>query len=257
MRSVAVAAACAFVGLSLTTTGFALEAPSPESVARETLRDALAPALAVRGATAVITVAPVDARRLLAPCNLMTGFMPAGARLSGRTTVGVRCADGASWQTFVAAEVRVEGPAWQATHALRAGDPIGAGDLTPVSTVLTAPDLEVASQQARVDAAGGRANPGLRGLASIDGRAAAPIGRVILRPVAAGRALTLSDIRDEGRINPGDVVRVVYLGEGFAVSSDGRSVGSADPGANVMIRLASGALVAGTLRADHLVELPR
>ena len=232
-------------------------AATPESVARETLLDALAPALAVRGATAIVTVSPPDARRVLEPCNQMTAFMPPGSRLAGRTTVGVRCVDGASWQTFLTATVRAEAPAWQSTRALRAGDPIAEGDVTPAMTVLGAPDLDAAAALARSGPASNKATATSRGLATLDARFPAPIGRVALRAVPSGRALTAGDVRDEGRVNPGDAVRVVYLGNGFSVSSEGHSVGSADPGSAVMIRLASGTLVNGTLRADRLVELPR
>ena len=155
----------------------------------------------------------------------------------------------------MAAEVRVEASVWQATRALRAGEPLGNGDVSLASAVLTAPDMEAAAALSRA-APSGQGIVASRGFASLDGRLPAPIGRIVQRPVAMGRALTASDVRDEGRINPGDPVRVVYRGDGFAVASDGHATGAADPGATVSIRLASGALVNGTLRADHLVELP-
>ncbi len=246
------------LGALLSCAGIGAAAPAkpdtPESIAKQTLLDAIAPALEARGATAVVTVSALDARRVLAPCNQFAGFMPPGARLAGRTTVGVRCVDGAAWQTFVSAEVRVEASTWQSTRALRAGDALGSADVVLASTVLTAADLEAAR------AGAGAARPGTAGSqmqAPLDGRLPAPIGRIVQRPVAAGRPLTASDVRDEGRIAAGDPVRVIYHGDGFAVSSDGRATSAADPGAPVSIRLASGALVSGTLRADHLVELPR
>ena len=228
--------------------------PTAEAVARETLMDALAPVLAARGATALVTFAPADARRVLAPCSRFTGFLPPGARMASRTLVGVRCIEGASWQTFLSADVRVEAVTWQATHALRAGDPLGAGDVLPATAILTVSDVEAAMTAARAQAASAASS---QSMASLDGRSPAPLGRIVLRPVASGRALTVSDLRDEGRIGPGEPVRVVFRGDGFAVSSDGRSVGAADPGGAIAIRLASGALVNGTLRADHLVELNR
>lgn len=241
----------------LVACSFDVLAATPESVARETLLEALAPALAVRGATAVVTVSPPDARRTLEPCNQMTGFLPPGVRLAGKTTVGVRCVDGAAWQTFLAANVRVEASTWQATRALRAGETFADGDLVQVVATLTAPDLDAAASLARAGSAAGKPAVNVRGLASLDGRQPAPIGRVALRSVSLGRALTAADVRDEGRINPGDAVRVVYIGDGFSITSEGHSVGAADPGSTVMIRLAGGALVNGTLRADHRVELPR
>ncbi len=227
-------------------------APSAESVARDALMDALAPALEARGGTVLATVAPPDARRAPPPCAQLTGFVPPGARLSGRTLVGVRCADGTAWQTFVAAEVRVDAPVWQATRALKAGEPLATGDVVLAAMPLTPADVDAALAAARGSVARGSA-----GLATIDGRQPAPLGRVLLRPVGAGRALTASDLRDEGRLNAGETVKVVYQGDGFSVSSEGRTTGPADPGSAVQIRLASGGLVSGTLRADHLVELPR
>ena len=228
---------------------------TPESVAQGTIDDALAPILAVRGATATVRVAPPDPRRAQAPCEQLIGFLPPGVRLTGRTVVGVKCADGSNWQVFVSAVVRVEGATWQATRALRAGEPLAAGDLALAPAVLNSNDLDAAAGMARSGAAQSAAS--LPSLASIDGRFPAPIGRVLQRPVAQGRALTASDVRDEGRVKPGDPVRIVYRGDGFSVSSEGHAVGAGDPGTTVSIRLASGALVNGLLKADHLVELPR
>lgn len=223
--------------------------PSPEAIGRAALIDALAPVVASRGAVAAVHVAPLDPRRVLAPCARMIGFVPPGARLVGKTLVGVRCLEGATWQTFLTADIRVEAPVWQTTHALRAGDTLGAADLKAAQALLTAADVEAAS-------ATNSQSPQARGLASIDGRAPAPLGRIVQRPVAMGRALAASDLREPGHVNPGDPVRVVYKGAGFSVSSEGRSVGAADPGANLLIRLESGSLVNGTLLADHRVELP-
>jgi flagellar basal body P-ring formation protein FlgA len=222
--------------------------PTAESVARDTVLEALAPVLAARGATARVDIAPSDARRGLAACTQMSGFMAPGTRLVGKTLVGVKCLDGANWQTFVSIDVKVEAPVWQATHALPAGSPIAAADVAPALALLTQADL---------DATSGRSNTMSRGLSSLDGRQPPPVGRTLQRPVGPAHALTVTDLREEGRINAGDAVRVVYQGEGFAVTSEGRTVGPADPGGPVQIRLASGAVVAGTLRADRQVELAR
>lgn len=223
---------------------------SPEAIGRATLIDALAPVVASRGAVATVNVMPLDTRRILAPCARIAGFVPPGARLVGKTLVGIRCLEGATWQTFLTADIRVEAPVWQTTHALRAGDTIGAADLKPTQALLTTVDIEAAASATRQ-------SPQARGLATIDGRTPAPLGRIVQRPVAMGRALAASDLREPGHVNPGDPVRVVYRGAGFSVSSEGHSVGAADPGASVLIRLESGTLVNGTLLADHRVELPR
>jgi flagella basal body P-ring formation protein FlgA len=230
----------------LVTLPASAAAPTIESIARDALMDALGPVLTARGATAKVDIAPSDARRGLAPCNQMSGFLAPGARLVGKTLVGVKCLDGATWQTFVSVDVKVEAPVWQTTHALTAGSQVAAADLAPVLAPMTQADL---------DAASGRSNTVSRGLASLDGRNPPPVGRTLQRPVGAAHALVATDVREEGRVNAGDAVRVVYQGEGFAVTTEGRTVNPADPGSSVQIRLASGSVVSGTLRADRLVEL--
>lgn len=215
------------------------EVVTPEAVAEATLNDWLAPVVAARAASVKIVVAPSDARRNLAPCQRAVGVVPPGARPVGRTVVGVRCVDGATWQTFLSADVQVEADVWQTTRALRAGESLAATDVARTRAPLTAADFD----------------PRSRGLNTVDGRQASPVGRLLQRSVANGRALATADLKDAGRVNPGDPVVVVYQGAGFAVSAEGRAVGAADPGANLLIRLASGSVVQGTLRDDHRVEM--
>jgi flagellar basal body P-ring formation protein FlgA len=239
--------ACVAALAALGATG-AVAAQTTESVARDTVLEALSPALAARGATVRVDVATADAHRVAAPCARMVGFIPPGARLVGKTLVGVKCLDGASWQTFVALDVHIEAPVWQAVRVLRPGEPLAAADLASTMAPLTTQDL---------DAASGRGNTLSRGFASLDGRQPPPVGRTLQRQVAPGHALVATDIREEGRVNAGESVRVVYQGEGFAISTEGRTVAPADPGASVQIRLASGSVVSGTLRADRQVEMAR
>lgn len=256
MRGRTLMSSC-IAGTVLVTTASAATPPrtvveTPESVARAFLDETLAPVLAARGAAAVVTIAAPDARRTAPPCSQFDAYAPPGARLIGRTLVGVRCADGSTWQAFVSAEVRVEAPGWTAARALHAGETLNAFDVALTSVTMTQADFDAALALSR----GGSAAAS-RGMASLDGRTLPPLGRVVLRPVAAGRALSAADVRDEGRINAGEAVRVIYNGEGFSVTSEGRAVGPADPGSSIQIRLASGSVVNGTLRSDHLVELPR
>lgn len=213
-------------------------ATTPDAVARATIAEALAPIVAARGATLAVDVPPNAGR--LDGCAHMAGFVPPGARLVGRTTVGVRCLDGPARQAYVAATVKLEAPVWQATHALRAGETVAAADVVSTTASLAAADVDASA----------------RGLASLDARRTNPVGRVLARSVVPGRALVEADLKDTGRIVPGDPVRVVYRGNGFAVSAEARAVGAADPGGTLLVRLASGTTVSGTLRDDRRVELP-
>lgn len=235
MRFTAAGLTCLFAGASLAQSAMI----SPETVALSTIDDTLRAPLAKRGATAITRVATPDARRALAPCLKAVGFLPPGARLAGKTMVGVRCTDGATWQTFVAVDVRIDGPVWTTTRALRPGDVIGSADLVAGTAALSSVDFD--------------ANP--RGLAALDGRAPAPVGSTMQRATGNGRSLAQVDVKQAGRVEPGEMVRLVYSGSGFAVSSEGRAVGAADPGATLLVRLASGSLVTGTLHDDRKVEI--
>ncbi|RAE77565.1 flagellar basal body P-ring formation protein FlgA, partial [Burkholderia multivorans] len=52
------------------------------------------------------TVAPAFPRGLAA-CTTLEPFLPTGARLWGRTTVGVRCAGERPWTVYLQAKVTV------------------------------------------------------------------------------------------------------------------------------------------------------
>ena len=52
-----------------------------------------------------------DPRLNLAACAEYEPFVPAGARLWGRASLGVRCVSGASWPAYVPVQIKVYGPA--------------------------------------------------------------------------------------------------------------------------------------------------
>src|SRR4051794_3646230 len=58
-----------------------------------------------------LSVGKPSNRLQLAPCAEMEPFVPPGARLWGRTTLGVRCVSGATWQAFLPVHVRIYGQA--------------------------------------------------------------------------------------------------------------------------------------------------
>ncbi len=54
-----------------------------------------------------ITVGQIDARTNLAACAAPEAFFPNGSRVWGKTTVGMRCREPASWTIYISATVRV------------------------------------------------------------------------------------------------------------------------------------------------------
>jgi len=142
-----------------------------------------------------ITVGEPDPRLNLAPCLRYEPFIPAGARLWGRTTLGVRCVEGATWSVFLPVQIKVFAPAPVAARSIARGQAIGPDDVRFERVELTrwpAGALAAADQ--------------------LDGKLAA-------RAIVAGEPLHRDLLRTAPLIVPGDPVKIVFSrGEEFVAS---------------------------------------
>lgn len=86
-----------------------------------------------------VTLSPLDPRLRLTRCaDPLQVFLAPGARSSGRTSVGVRCAGPESWTVYVSASVRRFGPVVVAARPLERGTTLSRADLTSERRELTA-----------------------------------------------------------------------------------------------------------------------
>lgn len=178
-----------------------------------------------------LSVGELDPRLTLAPCARVVPFVPTGARLWGRTHLGVRCVEGAKWQAFVPVTVRVFGPALVATRALAAGEPAGEADFEVAEVELTREPPGVLTDPSRLQ------------------------GKVLGRNIPAGQPLRADLLRARPVLGAGEQVRVVYQGQGFQVSTEGKSLGPAGEGQPVRVQTAGGRVLTGVARADRSVEV--
>ncbi len=178
-----------------------------------------------------VSVGELDPRLALAPCARVVPFLPTGVRLWGRAHIGVRCVEGATWQAYVPVHVRVFGPALVANRALAAGESIGDAD------------FELAEVELTREPPGLLSNP--RGLQ----------GKVIGRNMRAGQPLRADFLRARPVLGAGENVRVVYEGQGFQVSTEGKSLGAAGEGEPVRVQLTGGRVLTGVARPDRTVEV--
>ena len=183
------------------------------------------------GARVEVSVGRPGVAFSLAPCERMEPFVPAGARLWGRTTLGVRCVQGASWQALLPVEVRIFGLAPVAARPLAAGDTVSAADLLLEEVELTRYP------------AGAIADPNQLG------------SKALIRPVPPGQTLLASWFRARPVIAQGDTVKVVYSGKGFSVSAEGRALQQGLEGGRVRVQLESGRNITGIARDGRVVEL--
>lgn len=173
----------------------------------------------------------LDPQARPAPCPLVEPFLPGGARLWGRTSIGLRCSDGAPWSTFLPVTVRVFAQALVASRSLPAG-------------------YALAEEDYRVEEIDLTEQP-----AGILKDAAYATDKVLARQIASGQPLRREHFRPRPLVNPGDPVRLVYEGPGFTVSTEAKSLGLASDGQSVRVQTESGRVLTGIARGPRLVEM--
>jgi flagella basal body P-ring formation protein FlgA len=181
------------------------------------------------GGEVEIVVGEPDPRLTLAPCARYEPFIPAGAKLWGRSSLGVRCVEGANWTVYVPIEVRVFGAVQVAARPIARGRPVTAEDVRIDRIDLT-----------RVSSPVLGADDGLDGL-------------VAARAIAAGEPLRRDLLKAPPVMAAGDPVKVLYDGDGFAASIDGKALGAAGEGQAVRVATTAGRILTGIARTGHVV----
>lgn len=168
----------------------------------------------------------------LAPCAEVLPYLPAGARPLGRTRLGLRCAQGVSrWNVFLPVTVRLWAPSLVAASPLPAGTLLAPGHLRTAEVDLAERPDHAITQQALA------------------------VGRTLRRGLGTGDALRLGDLQVRRLFNPGDVVRIVGTGPGYAVSTEGQAMGPGLEGQPARVRTDSGRIVTGTATALRRVDV--
>jgi flagella basal body P-ring formation protein FlgA len=177
-----------------------------------------------------VSVGQLDARLRLAPCNRVEPYLPPGARLWGRTRLGLRCADGPTrWNVFLPVTVKAFGPAW-----VLAGNVASGAALTEQDAMET--EVDWAAEPSPVIV-----NP------------QAWVGLVAAHPLSAGQALRQNMVRPPDIFKAGTAVRVVVQGPGYEVVSSGQAMSAGAVGQNVRIRMPNGRVIGGVVAEDGSV----
>lgn len=178
-----------------------------------------------------ITVGSLDPRTRLPPCSAHEAFTPPGARLWGKTHVGVRCLGPNVWSILVPVRISVAGPYVRTARPLTAGQVLQPGDLLTAAGDLTVQPAGVVSDPASA------------------------IGKTLKFSLAAGQALRADQLLAPMVIRQGQTVRLISRGPGFSVSSEGKAINNAAEGQVAQIRLPSGQVVSGVAKADGTAEI--
>lgn len=184
----------------------------------------------------------IDRRINLPKCAHLEAFLPPGSRLSGKTSVGVRCNDLASgketggrparkqgWSIFIPVQIR---------HSL---DLLTSARQLPLGHTLQEEDL--ASQTTESLQQGGFTDP------------QQVIGKVLRYGISAGQVLREDMLRRPYSVKQRQIVQLAVQGEGFSIRSEGVALNNASEGQTVQVRVASGRVISGIARADGVVEI--
>ncbi|MBN3767101.1 flagellar basal body P-ring formation chaperone FlgA [Burkholderia sp. Ac-20365] len=177
-----------------------------------------------------ITIANVFPRGLAA-CTTLEPFLPTGARVWGRTTVGVRCSGERPWTLYLQAKVSIHATYFLASRSIAPGELLSAADLMARDGDLTMLPQAVITDPAQV------------------------VGSVALMRVSAGLPLRRDMLKSADAVTIGQSVKVIAQGQGFAISSEGSAMNNASPGQPVRVKTANGQIIQGIVKDGGTVEI--
>lgn len=212
----------------------AVNGPDFQALAQDWLRDATNAAQSA-GPTPLrleVKVGSLDSRLRLAPCGNVEPYLPPGAKLWGRTRLGLRCIDGISrWNVSLPVTVNAYGNAW----VIKGSVPAGA--------TLTEDDVA----EAEVNWAE-ESSPILRDRSLW-------VGQIATRALSTGQAVRQGMVKPAQVFQAGAQVRVVAQGAGFQVSSDAQALSAGVVGQVARVRLDNGKVSSGLVLDMRTVKI--
>jgi flagellar basal body P-ring formation protein FlgA len=174
---------------------------------------------------------PIDSRLALSVCVAPQAFLPAGARLWGNSTVGVRCDGDKPWSIFVPVQVHVIAEYLVTARPLSPGQPLAAGDIVARTADITLLPAGVFTDPAQA------------------------IGKTPVTSLGAGQALRAELLRAPIVVQAGQSVILQTSGPGFTVRAEGKALAQATDGQVIQVRAASGSTISGIAHNGGVVEV--
>lgn len=178
-----------------------------------------------------VSVGALDERMRLAPCARVEPYVPAGTRLWGRASIGLKCLDAAAWNVFLPVDIKVFARALVAARTLQAGDAAGGADVREEEIDLTRQQGMVVTHPAQLE------------------------GKTAAHMIGNGQVLRQESFRAPPAVGAGDTVQLMFKGAGFVIASDGRALSNAVDGQTVRVQTNSGRVVQGIARAGRVVDM--
>ena len=176
-----------------------------------------------------VKIDDVDPRITLASCPQLEAFMPTGAAMLGRTSVGVRCAEKNGWSLFITASITTTMNMLISSKPLQQGLVITAGDFSIQSGEISQPGIVTDASQI--------------------------VGKVIKYSIGAGQLLKQDMFRLPYVVNQGEMVQIVSEGQGFKLRTEGQAMNNAAAGQPAQVKVPSGQVISGIAKSSGIVEV--
>lgn len=173
----------------------------------------------------------VDSRLNLTKCALPEAFMPAGSRLWGKTSVGVRCLAPDRWTIYVPGAVKIWGNYYTTAKPITRGQTISQADLSATNGDLTSLPSGIVTEASQA------------------------VGRTSINTLAAGIPLRQDGLRLQQVVLQGQTIRLISHGSGFKVSTEGQALNNASEGQLAKVKINSGQVISGIAKYGGVVEI--
>lgn len=179
-----------------------------------------------------VVVGNLDSRLRLAPCGNVEPYLPVGAKLWGRTRIGLRCVDGmAKWNVSLPITVHAWGPAWVIKNHVPSGSVI-----TQDNVMQAEVDWAQEAQSVLVD-------PSLW------------LGQTSTRVLNTGQVLRQGMVKPAQVFQAGSMVRVIAQGAGFQITGRAQALSAGVVGQTARIRLENGKISTGLVIDSRTVRI--
>ena len=179
-----------------------------------------------------VVVGQLDPRLHLAPCARIEPYLPANVRLWGKSRIGLRCKQGPTpWNVYLPITVKVWGRALVVPAGAAAGSVLADADLDEAEVDLAEEPSPTIADQKLV------------------------AGRTLAQALRPGQTVRQGHIKLRQWFAAGETVKVVALGEGFALESDGQALTNGIEGQSARVRTESGRVVTGQPAGERRMEI--
>lgn len=218
------------MAMAVFTTAFAGTAPTPLSGYAQPLIEQflLRQTAGLPGKVAIRIETPRSGA--VPTCENAEPFLPTGARSWGRVSVGLRCMSGRPWTRYVPAYISVISSYYVSTRQIDAGQALTSTDFTAREGDLTTLPASIIVDPAQLK------------------------GVMALNRIASGAPIRRESVRGVSILQQGQNVKIITRGQGFVISTEGKTMTDAAIGALVQVKIQGGQLTSGIVGPDGVVE---